>query len=327
MAPAAGIYGWSNGDGGVHFYRMAEPLRVARTNGIRAAVGQALDNDVCEEYDTILCHMLWDERNSQAWEKLARSGQHRLVFDIDDVMWEPDWAPFKKHYTPEVLQRVWRNIALAHVVTTPSPVIAEHVSRYNDNVHYCPNSVPEYLLRVNMSDRPMPTIGYQGSPSHEHDFEPHVLAGLLQFLDVRTDWVLHLWGPDMIDGGPPGRVFRTGWQNSVRQYYYSLSMDIGIGPLKRSPFNDGKSGLRAIEYAALGIPALLADEPPYRGWVIDCVTGYLIPPGESWFPYLEEIAGNPVLRRWMSDNARRVAADWTTERQFSRYWLPAWNSV
>jgi hypothetical protein len=140
--PDTGVYGWSTGTGGVHFFRVAEPLRVAHQGGIRVGWGQRLDDAICEAFDTVLVHMLWDERNSEAWEQLAAGGHHRLVLDIDDWMWEPDWEPFRKHYTPTVLDRVYRNVKLAHVITTPSPRIADHLSRYNPNVHGSSPSTP-----------------------------------------------------------------------------------------------------------------------------------------------------------------------------------------
>ena len=42
----AGVYGWSPGNGGVHHYRIAEPLRVASSMGVRTATGVELDNDI-----------------------------------------------------------------------------------------------------------------------------------------------------------------------------------------------------------------------------------------------------------------------------------------
>jgi hypothetical protein len=349
MIPQPGIYGWSTGNGGVHHYRQGEPLRVAGKHGIATSWGNQLDDEICERYDTILAHMLWDERNSQAWEKLARGGHHRLVFDIDDAMWEPDWKPFRDHYDNRVLARVWQNIAMAHVVTTPSRVIAEKVAQVNRNVHVCPNTVPEYLLKLQPPPRPLPdaygrplgrvpmpgalglnapvVIGYQGSPSHEHDFPPWLTAALLNTLSTNAAATLHFWGPDEIPGWPVDRVGHTPWQASVTEYYMSLSMDIGIGPLKPTPFNAAKSGLRAIEYAALGIPCVLSDGPAYRPWVAPSYTGYLATwkPGD-WLLALSALIADPDLREKMGAEARKRAADWTTEACIST-WVDAWGSA
>jgi hypothetical protein len=328
----SGVYGWSTGKGGVHFHRLAEPFRVLRDHGIEAETGQVLDNAICERFDTIVVHMLWDERNSQAWERLAISNQHRMIFDIDDVMWAPDWEPFAKHYTPGVLKRVSDNIRLAHVVTTPSEYIAERVASIHpfgyDAVKVVPNTVPEHLLHRKMRDRSAPTLGYQGSPSHLTDVSEELRHQLGWFLHEQRDWVLRLWGadPKTVPAHLNGRLVHTPWADSVTEYYKTVSMDIGLGPLSRTRFNAGKSALRAIEYAALGIPAVLTDWNPYRGWVDDGVTGFLIGTDENWYDPLMTLAEDPELRAKMGRAARERAAGWTTEANVHR-WVDAWNSV
>lgn len=333
----------------MHHHRQAEPLRVAAQHGIRTGGGIRLDNEIAEAFDTILVHMLWDDGLSNAWEELAAKGDHRLIFDIDDVMWRPDWAPFAQHYTHERMKRVWRNIGLSHVVTTPSPYIAEKVAEYNPNVWIVPNTVPEYLLHLNRPDPPVPldghknftrfddgpfgwrrdqpVIGYQGSPSHATDFPGWLMSTLLTFLEQFPSWQLHFWGPDHLPGWPAHRVGRTPWQPDVRKYYMSLSMDIGIGPLAPTPFNAGKSALRAIEYAALGIPCILSAGPAYDGWVDDGNTGLLIPWRDgAWEDALSFLARDPDLRARMGAAAREKAAAWTTEANVAR-WVDAWNSA
>jgi len=331
--PEPGIYGWSPGTGGVHWYRMAEPLRAAGLAGIRTDSGVRLDDELAERFDTVLVHMIHDERSSEAWEKLATNGQHRMVFDIDDVMWDPDWEPFARHYTPERIARIWRNIQLAHVVTTPSVVIAETVARVNPNVYVCPNTVPEWLLSWSMPVRPgsafgaRHVIGYQGSPSHTTDFPPKLVRNLVRVIRRSRGWSLHFWGaaPEVTEL-IPGRVGMTPWADSVPDYYRSLSMDIGIGPLAATTFNAGKSALRVVEYAALGIPAVVSSGPPYDGWVSHGLSGFLVAPGESWFDPLIELVARPELREQMGTYARELAAAWTTEAGIGA-WLAAWNSA
>jgi len=338
-----GIYGWTNQQGGVHFYRVGEPIRVARENGIPADTGQQLDNAVCERYDTILTHMLWDPHHSEAWRRLSDTGHHRLIFDIDDAMWEPDWTPFRSAYTPQTLERMFDNIRRAHVVTTPSPVIADYISRYNPNVWVCPNTVPASLLTMHMRTRPKPwptprrvpyVVGYQGSPSHEADWTLAVSRDILRFLETHREWTMHFWGPDEIPGWPADRTGHTPWKAAVPDYYRSLSMDVGVGPLKYSPFNEAKSGLRAVEYAALGVPAVLSDAAPYTdprtpgriGQVEHGVTGLLLGRRDSWWEALHYLADNSAVRHQMGEAAKKRAAGWTTEANIGT-WVDAWNSV
>lgn len=326
-----GIFGWSPQDGGVHYFRIAEPLRVLAEHGSHTVTGTDLTDATLAEVDHVLVHMIHDERNSEALETLARLDTHKIIYDCDDAMWEPDWHVFKDHYGPAELARFYRNVSLAHVVTTPSPVIAEHLCQYNRNVWVLPNTIPAWLTEHTMPARHAPTIGYQGSPSHARDFTSPIERGLSRFLLDEPDWRLHLYGgiqvggagilADRIDTFP--WVGKTGWP--IDDYWRALSFDVGIGPLRDTYFNRCKSSLRAVEYAALGIVACLPDLPPYRGWVEDGVTGRLIPPGRTLRGVLTEIARDTAGRITMAANARARAAAWTTEANIDK-WVTAWAS-
>src|ERR1041385_606051 len=133
-----GVYAWSHGTGGVHFHRMAEPIRGARLHGIHADTGNLLSDAILSQFDTVVVHMLHDRAASGAWEKLAAYDRTRMVFDCDDAMWAPDWQPFRNAYDKSALDRLFRNVQIAHVITTPSEQIAEYLSRFNPNVHVVP---------------------------------------------------------------------------------------------------------------------------------------------------------------------------------------------
>jgi len=319
-----GVYGWSPGGGGVHQHRIAEPLRVLRTLGVSAQSGVQLDDVILSQVDTVLVHTLHDERNSYGWELLAKSDSHRMVIDVDDWWWRPDWKPFRRAYTPDALARLYRNVELAHVVTTTTAVLADYLSRYNSNVHVVPNTVPAWLLQHPSPHRPRPVVGYQGSAHHMTDWNVDYQNQVGKFLSRHPDWIARFYGNFTIDA-PDGRVEVVPWQSNHDQYWRSVSMDIGLGPLRNTPFNRAKSSLRAVEYAALGIVAVLPDLPPYRGWVDDGVTGRLVRPGQPLSRILAGLAAEPHQLATMAANARQRAAQWTTEACIGK-WVEAWNS-
>lgn len=293
---------------------------------IHADTGNRLSDAILDEFDTVLVHMLHDRDASEAWEKLAAHNRTRMVFDCDDAMWAPDWKPFKNAYDKSALDRLFRNIALAHVITTPSSRIAEDLSRFNPNVYVVPNTVPESLTKRTMRHRPRPVIGYQGSPSHVTDIDTGFRQDLGRFMAENRQWNLRIWGGDPSDESMDGRISVVPWQPTMAEYYKTLSMDVGLGPLAPTYFNECKSSLRAVEYMALGIVPVLTDLRPYVGWVEHGVNGYLVRPGESWYGPLSLLARFPEVHREWSLNARDAAAAWTTEANAWR-WVEAWNSV
>lgn len=104
--------------------------------------------------------------------------------------------------------------------------------------------------------------------------------------------------------------------------------DIGIAPLLDTEFSRSKSPVKCLEYAARGIPVVANDAEPYRNFVKDGVTGYLIPQGRDdlWLKRLTELANDEDMRRKMGEAAREQAREWTIERHWPR-WTEAYSKM
>lgn len=307
------VYGWNQGVGGTFWYRISEPLRGLGILGHEWGHGPEMTDWVLDKHDTILTHMLHEERASEAWEKIARRNRHRLIIDVDDDVWNFDpRTDSHKAWSRDMLLRLQNNIAMADVVTTPSVHLGNLLTDLNPNVKVLPNYVPEWLLRHPMPRAPWFKLGYQGARQHAVDVQ-EIATDVHQFLSRHRKASIHIWGELDPIGWPAGRVHRTRWNASVPDYYRSLNMSVGIGPLADIPFNYAKSGIRAVEYAALGIPAMLTDVPAYREFVTDGWTGWLVPMGEAWIERLEWAYNNRDQVNAMGVVARRNAQEWTTE--------------
>jgi glycosyltransferase involved in cell wall biosynthesis len=104
--------------------------------------------------------------------------------------------------------------------------------------------------------------------------------------------------------------------------------DIGIAPLVDSPFNHGKSGIKAIDYAALGLAVAASDVAAYRDTLRDGATGLLVANTEAaWFDALSWLVRDPALRLWLAQRARAAFAErWTLAAQAEQR-QEAWQAV
>lgn len=316
------VYGWNDTvrSGGCGWYRIREPLRGLGLLGHNTAYGPELDEKIVSTYETIVSHILWQDAESEAWEILAREGQHQLVFDIDDDVWNYDPST-KNHefYTPSRLARVERNIQMSALVTVPSEDLANVIAydrRLNHNVVVLPNYVPERLLTIERPSLDRFTIGYQGAIQHQVDMD--MIAEPLYRMFATTDAIAVFYGPGEISapGWPKDRFQCIPWKEDIDSYYNTLHMTIGIGPLRPILFNRRKSGIRATEYHALGIVGIYQDLPPYRGWVEHGKSGYLVDvrDSKSWYRWMRKLYNEPERLKTMSEYARYRAKEWTTER-------------
>src|SRR5450756_1062879 len=76
-----------------------------------------------------------------------------------------------------------------------------------------------------------------------------------------------------------------------------LRWDVAIAPLEDDAFARGKSDLKYLDYAALGIPGVFSDVRPYRDTVRHRQTGLLAAnEPKAWAEALEEIVSDGPLR-------------------------------
>ena len=322
------IYGLAPVSGACHWYRIREPLRGLAGIGHTTAWGELFDETIVARHDTILTHILHGEQESQAWEYLDEAGQHRLIYDIDDNVWAYD--PTTNHgqyWNAERLAQVETNIRRAHLVTTPSPVLARIIQferGLNANVAVLGNYVPSWLLGLGISRPEVFTIGYQGAPQkiHQSDLD-EIQEELFLFLTRFSDARLVFYGQPKVPEGAGSladRITAVPWTPDVPAYYRSLyGMTVGLGPLRPSPFTDAKSGIRAVEYAALGMPGVFSDVAAYRPVVTNNETGYLIRDPHDWRAVLSKLYRRPELVTSVGHKARVRAQAWTTEQNAWRF--------
>jgi glycosyltransferase involved in cell wall biosynthesis len=67
----------------------------------------------------------------------------------------------------------------------------------------------------------------------------------------------------------------------------------------------GKSGLKAIQYMAFGLPVVASDAGITPRVVRDRVTGILVRTDDEWLEALERLVRDPELRRQLGEAGRR----------------------
>src|SRR5262249_39057852 len=141
-------------------------------------------------------------------------------------------------------------------------------------------------------DRRHLVVGWQGGASHGEDMAM-IAAPLREFLDRQRAARLHLMGTNYGKTiGRPCRYTPGVPAAADPDYYRAIDFDIGLCPLTGTAFDQSKSGIKALEYMALGIPVLASDTEPYRGLVTDGVNGWLIRRPGDWLRRLRDLAAD-----------------------------------
>jgi len=257
---------------------------------------------------------------ARLWDRL--DGVVARVYEVDDDLLRIDTSSAIMQMIPEVNRDSVRyQLSAAELVTVSSPHLAEECSRYSRNVAVLPNMIHEDVLSLPRVRRDRVTVGWAGGSSHLADIA-WVQEPLRDVLAAHPEADMHWVGMDF--SPLAGRECRfSPWEMNVWDYYRGIDFDIGLAPLAPIPFNDSKSYLKALDYAALGIPVIASDLPPYREFVVDGVTGFLVRTADEWRARLAELVCDADAREEMGVKARQHAAGFTIQEHW-RGWEAAY---
>lgn len=237
-----------------------------------------------------------------------------IVYDFDDAI----YLPPETGDTP--LRRLarcdWRCryvSARAALVGVGNPVLADWARRHNPNVALWPTTVDTGQYRPRDATEAsafeagasgagrLPVIGWTGSPSTA----PYLRALLptLAELQRETAFEVLVIGAELDLAGHGVRGRCAPWSPET-ELALTSRIDIGLMPMPDTPWARGKCALKAIQYLALGSPAVVSDVGVSRDVVHDGEMGFVVAPGGDWKAPLRRLLADPALCRRMGLRGR-----------------------
>lgn len=313
---------------GCGFMRVVLPLEQLKAHGWKARWQAGTPPPEVGEYKLIIGQRLDHPGMLGGWRRL-RPG-HRLAYELDDDLWSVDrtnagaWMTYSRF---SVLDAVEAACQVADLVTVSTEPLAKVVRKRtgHPNVVTIGNYIPEFILGLERKRPEHVTIGWTGGVSHTLD-TALIARPVRRVLDTDRKLRLHIVGSDFRPTFGHSQTRLTQWEPDPRDYYKNLDFDIGLVPIVSSTFNESKSYLKALEYAAMGIPTIASDFGPYRDFVIDGVTGFLVSKEKHWRDRIRELAADADLREKMGAAARELAAQHTIEGNYWR-WAKAYEGI
>jgi glycosyltransferase involved in cell wall biosynthesis len=246
---------------------------------------------------------------------LARLGQP-LVYDLDDAIHlglRGDTNPLAR--LARCNWRVDKISSWADLVTPGNSNLADYVGQFADHVEIVPTTVSTDVYQPTPVAGPdhTPTIGWSGSPSTAKYLEQ--ILPVLERLRASYDFELLVMGADLDLGGLEGRCIP--WSADI-EVSAIQKMDIGLMPLPDNPWTRGKCALKAIQYLAVGSPAVVSDVGVNARAVPHEECGFVVDSEDEWLEALATLLDDHYLRAEMGRAGRSHV-----ERNFSaRAWVP-----
>lgn len=249
------------------------------------------------KYDVVYIFLWVTPFGPSVLERLFCWVNPHVVYDIDDAIFLKanslvnryvDWM--KGRNKPFFLMK-----AAQHVVTC-TPYLTEVAERYNKKVTDISSTInTETYIPVNAyHNNDELILGWSGSHSTAQFL--HLLTPVLQELSKRRPFKLVVMG-DAHFTMEGVNVEALAW-TAEREVPTLQRFDIGLYPLPLD--NDwvlGKSGLKALQYMAVGVPVIATAIGTNFRIMVDGENGFLVTTENEWLARLEELMDNPALRK------------------------------
>ncbi|HKS26098.1 MAG TPA: glycosyltransferase [Thermoanaerobaculia bacterium] len=239
---------------------------------------------------------------------IARVLRRPIVLDLDDATYIAYTSPVYGRAAPLLKRprKTDRLIRWARVVVCGNPNIAAHARTLGAEAVVVPTVVDTRVFRpLDALPHDVPTIGWIGS----HGTFPFLerLLPLFERLGAEQRFRLTIVGSGRAAVRVPGvEVDCRPWRLD-READDFRALDIGVYPIADDAWSAGKSGFKAVQYMACGVPFVMSPVGVCATMGTAGETHYLATTDDEWLAALRQLIADAELRRRMGRAGRAYA--------------------
>jgi glycosyltransferase involved in cell wall biosynthesis len=233
----------------------------------------------------------------------AKVFRKKIIYDFDDAIWLPNTsrenrivAGIKWH------SKVRAICSYAYKISCGNAYLCEYAAKYNRSIVLNPTTIDTLNLHNTLKDQHTEklVIGWTGTHSTIKYLE--ALIPVIAKLELHFDFEFLV-----ISNKDPQialKSFRFLEWNKDSEIPDLLKMNIGVMPLEEDPWSQGKCGFKALQYMALGIPALVSPVGVNSIIVDHGMNGFICKDQQDWYEKLELLLKNGEERSRIGKSAR-----------------------
>jgi len=268
-----------------------------------------------KKYDIIFIHREAAPVGPPFFEWIvSRVFKKYMIYDFDDAIWLPNASENNGKLTMALKQfdNVRAICRYADKISVGNKFLGNYAKQFNANVVYNPTTIDtdEHHNTTTDHSNHIFTIGWTGSHSTVQYLDE--LVPVLRELEKEFNFELHV-----ICDVPPKFQLKSlkfiRW-NKKREIDDLLNFNVGIMPLRDEVWAKGKCGFKALQYMALGIPAVVSDVGVNAEIVDHDINGCVCRTPEDWKFYLSKLMSDPeYLRKLGSRTREKIVANYSLQ--------------
>ena len=181
-------------------------------------------------------------------------------------------------------------------------MLYEYARKYNQNTTNISSTInmDTFIPTNRYNNSNQLVLGWTGS--HSTSQYLYLLESVLQNISIaRSVKILVIGEPSFhIDGVD---LEALPWREST-EVDDLTRIDIGLYPLPDEPWVYGKSGLKALQYMALGIPTIASAVGMNFKVIEDGISGFLVKNDREWITAVTRLIDDPALRARIGEASR-----------------------
>lgn len=189
-------------------------------------------------------------------------------------------------------------VSLARFVT-----VGNHwyLSEFKGNLIYLPTVIDIDKYPIHNLEKKELSLVWIGSPSTVKYLK--ILEGVLVRLSEKHNFVLKIIG-GKIELNNKIKVNNIPWSAETENMELASST-IGVMPLTKTYWENGKCGFKLIQYMASGLPVIGSDLPANKEIIENKINGYVAYNEEDWFSNLDFLLSNHDTCLKMGEKSRQ----------------------
>ncbi|MCX7954827.1 MAG: glycosyltransferase family 4 protein [Bacteroidales bacterium] len=262
------------------------------------------------KFDVVYIHLWATPLGPPIYEFFIKLLAKKIIYDIDDMVFLGHSSEANKHFKfLKGQQKMIYLMKIADHVITCTPYLDAFVRKFNKNTTDISSSINTdvYTLKQSLKFNDPIVIGWSGSHSTSKYLK--ILEPVFIELKKRKlNFVVHVIGDKNFKfNNPEIPVFCKEWDLNS-EVSDLQKFDIGVYPLPEEEWVLGKSGLKAIQYMALGIPTIATAIGANFRIIKHHYNGFLIEKNNilQWTDVIIYIANNYKLAKKIGINARNT---------------------
>jgi glycosyltransferase involved in cell wall biosynthesis len=286
---------------------------------VSALAGRLGDMMLAQRVDGVLIHREAALIGPPLFEQLVSGKAKRpMIFDFDDPIWVPYASPTYGALLSRLLKRPEKVdfcLRAAHQVIAGNEYLATRARRFGTPVEVIPTVVDTDAFRPSRKQREVPVLGWIGSHSTVQ-YLRSILPALRRLAEQRR-FLLRIIGGQLEESFLPIECHEWRLDREVGDFQ---SIDIGLYPLVEDAWSLGKSGFKAIQYMACGIPVVASPVGVTKTIVRHGKNGFLAADEKAWVDSLSALIDHAVLRFELGEMGRIDAVEqWSLRAHAPRF--------